>query len=157
MLCMLSALRFRVLFAFLRSGSTPLSRLTLVASCRTLRSKWSLFLRWVATCERAPVAEAAPLPFTLEDFSDLLFLLIPIRHGWGIIGRDDKFLSPVAVDVCEVMPDRAVLRMKESGPVSVWRADGRPTCATGEFEPIGDGLWHANLAAGAHEVHTEAK
>ena len=96
-----------------------------------------------------------PHPFTLDGFSDLLFLLIPIRHGWGVIGRDDKFLSPVALDVCHVAPDRVVLRVKEGGPVRIWRASGRPSCTGCEFELVGNGLWRAEMPAGEHEVLLE--
>jgi len=99
----------------------------------------------------------SPHPFALDGFSDLLFLLIPIRHGWGVIGRDDKFLAPEAVDVCHVTPASVLVRMKEAGPLSIWRADGRPVCAACDFESMGDGLWRASVPDGVREVLIEVE
>jgi alpha-L-fucosidase len=62
-----------------------------------------------------------PLDFTLETFDDCLILLIPIRCGWAVIGRADKFLSPAGVHVLHVKDTEIVLEVLEAGPVTLWR------------------------------------
>lgn len=95
---------------------------------------------------------AAPLdePWTLglAGFSDRLLLLCPIRTGWAVVGRSDKFLSPAAVEVLTVEPERLLLRMRETGPLAVWRREGRVTSDAGAFEPKGNGLWVAEMVLG---------
>jgi len=100
--------------------------------------------------------EAMPLQeeyqFTLEGFGDRLFLLCPIRSGWSVIGRADKFLSPAAVEVLEYSPNELLLRMKESGPLTIWHREARLSSEMCEFKHIGSGLWRADMPEGRRGV-----
>ncbi|MFM8763809.1 MAG: Sip1-related alpha-galactosidase [Spartobacteria bacterium] len=61
--------------------------------------------------------------FTLDGFADCFLLLSPIRCGWAVIGRTDKYLSPAGVEVLDVTNAEIVLRVMEEGPIAVWRDD----------------------------------
>ncbi|MFW6132831.1 MAG: Sip1-related alpha-galactosidase [Planctomycetota bacterium] len=69
----------------------------------------------------AAVELDGPWAFELGDFADLLALLCPIRSGWAVIGRCDKFLSPAGVELLDATDEQLALRSPEPGPVTVWR------------------------------------
>jgi hypothetical protein len=86
-----------------------------------------------------------PYAFKLEGFSDQLLLLCPVRHGWAVVGRVDKYLSPAAVEEIEAAPGRLSLKLAETGPLVVWHARGAPRADGVKFLPIGHGFWKADL------------
>lgn len=82
--------------------------------------------------------------FPLDKFGDRLFLLCPIREGWAIIGRPDKYLSPAAVEILSASPEEIVVRMVESGPLLAWNSAARRVASPGcECRAQGGGLWRA--------------
>ena len=86
-----------------------------------------------------------PYAFELEGFADRLVLLVPIAHGWAVVGRCDKYLSPAAVEVLAASADELKLRMVEPGPLGVWSARGAPTADGLTFKDAGNGLYRADL------------
>jgi hypothetical protein len=92
-----------------------------------------------------------PWTLRLNDFDDRLLLLCPIEAGWSVIGRQDKFLAPAAVEVLRVEPERMLLRMHETGPLAIWRLEGGVESACVDFESRGDGLWVAEMAVGERD------
>jgi hypothetical protein len=86
--------------------------------------------------------------FTIEGFNDRLLHLCPIRDGWAVIGRTDKYLSPVAVEVLSSSPSELKIRMVESGPLSVWCDRGTPNVAGASVEACGGGLFHVPMPTG---------
>ena len=62
--------------------------------------------------------------FSIPALSDRFLLMCPVREGWAVIGRTDKYLSPAAVEVTSRTRNALALRMVESGPLAVW-SDGR--------------------------------
>jgi hypothetical protein len=90
--------------------------------------------------------------FELKGFCDRLLHLCPIRKGWAVIGRTDKYLSPAAVEVLSAAPQKLVVRMVESGPLAVWVADGVPTAKDVSFKDIGLGLWKADIEKGTRDL-----
>lgn len=63
--------------------------------------------------------------YELPAFEDRLLLLCPIQHGWAVIGRTDKYLSPAALDVVHLTQGEIILRSDEACDVTLWR-DGKP-------------------------------
>ena len=90
--------------------------------------------------------------FELKGFAQRLLHLCPIRSGWAVIGRTDKYLSPAAVEVVRQTPSELVLRLAESGPLTVWTAKGTPSADGLEFRDAGGGLWHARMPVGKRNV-----
>ncbi len=90
--------------------------------------------------------------FGLDDYGHLLALLCPVRHGWAVVGRPDKYLSPAAVEVLNYGSDELILRMAESGPLAVWSAPGTVDSDACPFRPAGGGLWLAELPVGDRDV-----
>jgi len=81
----------------------------------------------------------------IEGFNDRLLLLCPIRSGWAVVGRPDKYLSPAAVEVLSVEPQKVKVRLAESGPLAVWSERGAPKARGVAFTPAGAGLYVADL------------
>ncbi|MHC4644702.1 MAG: Sip1-related alpha-galactosidase, partial [Planctomycetota bacterium] len=90
--------------------------------------------------------------FALKGFSDRLLHLCPIRQGWSVIGRTDKYLSPAAVELVSACENELKLRMVESGPLAVWLADGTPASRDISFEDAGNGLWKADIRRGQRDM-----
>ena len=91
---------------------------------------------------------AQPYDFKLAGFSDKLLLLCPVSHGWAVIGRPDKFLSPAAIQSVEASAAELKLTMVESGPLVIWVAKGRPQAEGVTFNSIGNGFWKTELPVG---------
>jgi hypothetical protein len=90
--------------------------------------------------------------FELAGFADRLVHLCPVRKGWALIGRTDKFLSPAAAEIVEARADKLTVRMVESGPLAIWCDGGRPVSETCPFEDRGGGLWEAKMQRGSRNV-----
>jgi hypothetical protein len=86
--------------------------------------------------------------FELKGFADRLVHLCPIRGGWAVIGRTDKYLSPAAAEVVAQTDTQLVLRLAESGPLAVWSAKGTLSAEGLEFRSAGRGLWLADMPVG---------
>ena len=90
--------------------------------------------------------------FALTGFADRLVHLCPIRNGWAVIGRTDKYLSPAAVEIISVSKDRLRIRMTESGPLAIWCESGMPKSETCVFTGTGNGLWKADIEPGQRNL-----
>jgi hypothetical protein len=90
--------------------------------------------------------------FGLKGFSDRLLHLCPIRKGWAVIGRTDKYLSPAAVEIVSASQEELKLRLVESGPFAVWTAAGVPSSEGILFKDKGNGLWEADLEPGRRNI-----
>lgn len=56
----------------------------------------------------------------LKGFTDCLFHLCPIRQGWGIIGIQEKYLSPATVQLLSRTNDTLTLNVLCTGTLRVW-------------------------------------
>lgn len=93
--------------------------------------------------------------FNISGFGDKLYLLTPIENGWSVIGRSDKFLSPVACSVVDSSPNRLIVELEEAGPLTVWSASGTPKAEGLQFENIGQGLYRADMPVVAESRRVE--
>lgn len=88
--------------------------------------------------------------FELNGLSDKLLLLCPVKHGWAVIGRADKYLSPAAVESWQTQDNSLEVRLVESGPLLVWSERGIPQINGADVQPVGPSLYRINLpVAGA--------
>jgi hypothetical protein len=83
--------------------------------------------------------------FVLERFSDRLMFLCPIRNGWSVIGRTDKYLSPSTVQIVLESPMELLLEVAESGPITIWNRDGEVSADSYPCHSMGGGLWRVDL------------
>lgn len=90
-------------------------------------------------------------PIELDAFSDRLLLLCPIVGGWAIVGRPDKYLSPAAVEVIRACEREITVRMKESGPLLIWKDGVSVDSEDCALSPVGGGFWRAALPVGPGE------
>ncbi len=84
----------------------------------------------------------------IKGFGHRLLIICPIRDGWALIGRIDKYLSPAATEIIEIGSDRLPFLCRESGPVAIW-SDSRPVRAKDlQVKTSSDGLNQIMLAPG---------
>lgn len=56
----------------------------------------------------------------LKGFTDCLFHLCPIRQGWGIIGIQEKYLSPATVQLLSHTNETLTLNVLCAGTLRIW-------------------------------------
>jgi hypothetical protein len=88
------------------------------------------------------------LELPVDPGRDWVVQLSPIKKGWSVIGRSDKFLSAAAVTKLDIQADHVSLTLHESGPFAIYSADGAPKSDTAEFKSLGNGLYIADLPVG---------
>ena len=82
------------------------------------------------------------LDVKLTGFKDRLFIMAPIVRGWAVIGRRDKFLSPCALDSTPGYRENSLrFRVKESGPVVIWRGKGPVKVGNTPVRNLGNGFY----------------
>jgi len=95
---------------------------------------------------RAQKLTAEAITFTIDRFDDRFFLLCPIRHGVAVIGREDKILSPQAVEHISHEDDGITLSLAESGPLLFWLDESKAAWAEQRgLQKLADGLWRLDL------------
>lgn len=57
---------------------------------------------------------------SLTGFSDKLYFLCPVSMGWGVIGLQNKYLSPATVHIVKRTMDKLVLDVFAPGQLKVW-------------------------------------
>lgn len=90
--------------------------------------------------------------FELSGFSCGLFYLCPVKKGWAVIGRTDKFLSPAVVEIESVSKKSIQLKMTESGPLVLWCENGVPSADGATFKSLGDNLFRADIEKGKRDL-----
>ncbi|MCC8149138.1 Sip1-related alpha-galactosidase [Akkermansia sp.] len=91
---------------------------------------------------RALTPAEPDLDVELAGFKDRLFIMAPIVRGWAVIGRGDKFLSTCALAAApEYGADSLRFRVKESGPVIVWRGKGVVKAGNTPVKNLGNGFY----------------
>ena len=83
--------------------------------------------------------------FQLGSRKDRLFLLSPIQHGWAIIGRPDKYLSPATYSLLHIDEKGIKIKLVEDGPIMIWSGSKVPQSASFNFTKLQNGLWRGEL------------
>lgn len=86
-----------------------------------------------------------PLPVSLTGFSDRLVHLLPVQHGWALIGLTEKFLSPATILDPSFTDTLASFRVRDPGPFTLYLKSGTPKADGLTFQSRGDGLWVAQI------------
>lgn len=84
----------------------------------------------------------------IEGFADAFFLLCPIRSGWAVIGRADKYLAPLAVKATVCSDTVLLLELPEPGPVRIWKEASSVQCDQADVKNLGHGLWEIRVPEG---------
>lgn len=58
---------------------------------------------------------------TLDGFTDRLFYFCPLVNGWGVIGLQEKYLSPATVRIVKCTTKTLTLEVLEAGRLKVWQ------------------------------------
>ena len=82
---------------------------------------------------------------TIDGFGNRLVQLSPVRHGWSVIGRTDKFLAAATVELIKASPGELKVKLHETGPFALWLDEGQPQAPGVTFRAKGNGLYRAEL------------
>jgi len=85
------------------------------------------------------------VPLQIAAFDDEFHLLCPIVHGWALIGRSDKYLSPSGVEHVAYSNHQLRLELIESGPILVWHESKTPVIAGTPLAAVSPHLWFLDL------------
>lgn len=83
--------------------------------------------------------------FTLNGFVDRLVQLSPIKNGWSVVGRSDKYLSATAVKDVRYSDNQLTLTMAEQGPLVVYSQKKPQVNVKVPVESLGNSLWKVAL------------
>lgn len=84
----------------------------------------------------------------IDGFGDRLIHLVPIRKGWAVVGRADKYLSPASYTIKDIDENSLTIEMDESGPLILWCGHKKPVADNVEFETMGNEFWKATMPTG---------
>ncbi|VGO18660.1 Sip1-related alpha-galactosidase [Pontiella sulfatireligans] len=94
---------------------------------------------------------------SIKGFGDRLLQLSPIKNGWSVIGRTDKYLSSAAVEVLSCESDTLWVLVHEAGPIGIWLAHGKPIAKGVKFIEKGNGFFVADLPVNAEPYELAIK
>ncbi|MGQ1786150.1 Sip1-related alpha-galactosidase [Saccharicrinis sp. GN24d3] len=83
--------------------------------------------------------------FSLASREERLFQLSPVKAGWAVIGRPDKYLPAATFTMLEISEDKVKVKMKEDGPVLLWSQNKIPESSSFSFKKLENGLWQGDL------------
>lgn len=63
---------------------------------------------------------------SMWEFRCMLLQLCPVRNGWSLVGREDKYLPGAGVRDVHYTNDRVTFLVEEEGRIVVWSAQGTP-------------------------------
>ncbi|NOQ41067.1 MAG: hypothetical protein GQ563_01005, partial [Desulfuromusa sp.] len=89
---------------------------------------------------------------TLKGFSDRLLQVSPIKNGWSVIGRIDKYLSAPTVEIVSCDKTQLKIILLESGPFAIWLEKGTPKAKGITFKDMGNGVFVSNLKVKAEAL-----
>ena len=64
---------------------------------------------------------------SMSEFGCVLLQLSPVRDGWSLVGREDKYLPGSAVRDLEYANDHMSFAVEEEGRIVVWSTHGTPS------------------------------
>jgi hypothetical protein len=88
----------------------------------------------------------------IKGFGDRLLQISPIKKGWAVIGRTDKYLSAAAVEVLARTENELRLQLHEAGPLGIWLTHGTPAADGVDFSDKGNGLFVADVPVKAEPL-----
>lgn len=83
--------------------------------------------------------------FELNTQEERLLQLSPIKYGWSVIGRSDKYLSASTFQLLETSEKELKVKFIESGDLLIWCKNKIPTSKNFEFRSLKNGLWKGIL------------
>lgn len=83
--------------------------------------------------------------FVIDGFDDAFYILIPIKYGWGLVGRLDKYLSSATVDILSIDADRLIFHSQEVCNVNLYSKSNELKSTDCVVKKIDENLWNLQL------------
>lgn len=91
--------------------------------------------------------------FEIDGFGHKLFLISPIKNGWAVIGRNDKYLGPSTVDIVQSSQGELVIQMEEPGNMVLYSGNQSPRSSEFDFKSVGNGFYYGQyVGSGLNEI-----
>ncbi len=79
--------------------------------------------------------------FDVKSVEDRLILLTEIENGWSVIGREDKYLSTVAVKSVKSTAKQIDITLAEPGTILVYSQKPIKSASNGKVEPLDNNIY----------------
>jgi hypothetical protein len=89
---------------------------------------------------------------TIDGFSDRLVQISPVRDGWSVIGRSDKYLSAASYELVSSSMETITIKLRESGPIALYSALGEPYAEGVRFTSSGNDLYLGEMEPGLRDI-----
>lgn len=89
---------------------------------------------------------------TLNAWETKIIHLLPIKKGWALIGRPDKYLSPASYQVVDQSKSSITLSSKEHAPFLLWSEYGELESKDAVIEKRGEKLFAVAPNAGVSKI-----
>jgi len=83
--------------------------------------------------------------FSVGRMKAKIFTLAPIKEGWAVLGRADKYLGGCTYTINKCSKKKLVLTLDESGPLVIFHARKIPKVSEGTVTKIGNGFYRIDL------------
>ncbi len=98
--------------------------------------------------EEGKILQEAGHSFEIKDFGFKLYHLSPIINEWAVIGRSDKYLSPMTVEIREIKEKSITLSLSEMGPVVLYSGNGNLISDAMQFRHLGNNFYKGTPKSG---------
>lgn len=86
--------------------------------------------------------------FSVEKMKGKIFNIAPVKNGWAVIGRSDKYLGGCTYHIEDCSNNTLEFILDESGPVTVFCKDGSPRADAGILLELGNGFYEIDMPIG---------
>ncbi len=90
----------------------------------------------------------ADYKFGVERMKGKIFNIAPVKAGWAVIGRSDKYLGGCTYHIDNCSEKMLELELDESGPVVVFCKEGNPKTNAGVLLSLGNGFYEIDMPIG---------
>lgn len=84
---------------------------------------------------------------SLSEFGCVLLQLCPVRRGWSLMGRSDKYLPGMAVHDVNYASHHMSFQLEEPGPIVLWSSHGTPAISGVAMAPLGFNVYEGEVTA----------
>ena len=82
----------------------------------------------------------------IKGFGDQLFFLCPIKNGWSVIGRTDKYLGPSTFSIVKSHKSELEIDMHEPGDLVLFCENGMPKSKQFKFVSIDSNFYKGTIS-----------
>ncbi|MDC0584308.1 Sip1-related alpha-galactosidase [Bacteroidales bacterium] len=95
--------------------------------------------------------------FSIDEFNDMLFHIVPKQNGWAIVGDVSKYLSPAGYELKASTNEELTLGLKEGGIIRLWKKCDHLSSNVGTVTKVDKNFWQIEVDKSVKEIIVNAK